>query len=132
MSTGIGPPRQADQYEKRFGENLSRLRQAADMSQRELAAAATGPLKRISKTEVTDLENADRSWRAIHAFIFAEALGCEPGEILGVEGLSAAPELEMDGEALTARETALIRYLRESNFEAAMLTLSGFLPRSLP
>lgn len=125
MNSTEKPGRQADRYEKRFGENLRRLRTAAGLSQRELAEAATGPLKKISKPEVNRLEAGTQSWRALHAFIFAEVFKVGPGELLGIEGLASPLKLDMEGEALSPRESALIRHLRDGNNEAALLVLAG-------
>lgn len=137
MNTGSQSGRQAARadfdislIERRFGANLRALRLAAGMGQRALAEAASGPWKNISKAEITRLESGKQTWRVLHALVLAQALGCKPGQIVDIEGMSDVTFDDLDGKPITEREAALIRHLRDGNYEAALMVMSTLVASS--
>lgn len=74
----------------RFAENLIRCRQAANLSQEELAMRAS-----LNRTQISLLENSQRTPRIDTVVKVAGALGVEPGELL--RGMRWEPSVTRPG-----------------------------------
>ena len=66
---------------KLFGENLKRARQAAGLSQDELAARSG-----LHRTYVSSVERGHRNVSLENIFALAKAVGCDPRDLLAPQG----------------------------------------------
>lgn len=74
----------------RFAENLIRCRHAADLSQEELATRAS-----LNRTQISLLENSQRTPRIDTVIKVAGALGVDPAELL--RGMRWEPTVTQPG-----------------------------------
>jgi transcriptional regulator with XRE-family HTH domain len=75
---------------KLFGENLARFREAAGLSQEEVGIRAA-----VHRTEVSQLERAQRTPRIDTLVKLAGAVGVEPADLL--EGIAWTPATVQPG-----------------------------------
>lgn len=78
-----------------FGENLSRCRERADISQEELGVRAS-----LHRTEISQLERGLRVARIDTLVKLAGALGVAPAEL--IEGIEWSPGATMTGRFVAA------------------------------
>jgi transcriptional regulator with XRE-family HTH domain len=78
-----------------FGENLSRCRERADISQEELGIRAS-----LHRTEISQLERGLRVARIDTLVKLAGALGVAPSEL--IEGIEWSPGATMTGQFIPA------------------------------
>ena len=81
-----------------FGENLTRCRKRADMSQEELGVRAS-----LHRTEISQLERGLRAARIDTLVKLAGALGVAPSEL--IEGIDWSPGSTTAGQFMPATKT---------------------------
>ena len=116
MSTGSRSTRQANLLQKRIGANLQAIREAAGLSQRGLADAASGPLKPVSQAEIQRLEAGTAIITVVQLIVLSRALGVHPYEIADIDELK--PHQQISG-----LERAILTCLRAGDHGGLMLAL---------